>query len=163
VLTVKSDDLGASYPSPGEGSGAMDDRPTGDAIRRNVDVVRRCYEAVGRDDVPAVLDLLTDDVEWTLQGPPAIPFAGTRRGHEGVAGFFSLVRETLKFLQFEIREFVAQGDTVIVLGHEHNLITPTGRRFHQEWAHVYGLRNGKIAAFRAFEDTAAYLVALNAG
>ncbi len=35
----------------------------------NTDVVQRTYEAVGRGDIPAVLDLLTDDVEWTLQHP----------------------------------------------------------------------------------------------
>ena len=32
----------------------------------NVDVVQQNYEAVGRGDIPAVLDLMTDDVERTL-------------------------------------------------------------------------------------------------
>ena len=59
--------------------------------RANAEVVRETYEAVGRGDIPALLNLLTDDVQWTFQGPPTIPFAGTRRGHEGVAEFFSLV------------------------------------------------------------------------
>ncbi len=131
--------------------------------RTNVDVVQKTYEAVGRGDIPAVLDLLTDDVEWTLQGPSAIPFAGTRHGREGVAEFFSLLGETIEFQQFEPREFVAQGDTVAVVGYERNLIKPTGRTFEQEWVHVYTLRDGKIAKHRAFEDTAAYVVAFDAG
>jgi ketosteroid isomerase-like protein len=134
-----------------------------DTVRENVDVVQRTYEAVGRGDIPALLDLLTEDVEWTLQGPSVIPFAGTRYGREGVAEFFSSVGETIEFEQFEPREFVAQGDTVAVLGFERNLINPTGRTFEQEWAHVYTLRGGKIAKFRAFEDTAAHVVALDAG
>jgi uncharacterized protein len=91
-----------------------------------------------------------------------IPFAGTRRGREGVAQFFSLVGETLEFQQFEPREFVGQGDTVVVLGYERNLIKPTGRTFEQEWAHVYTLRDGKIAKHQGFENTAAYVVALDA-
>ena len=127
-----------------------------------MDVVREAYETVGRGDIPALLDLLTDDVEWNLQGPPAIPFAGTRRGREGVAEFFSLLRETVEFQRFEPREFVAQGDTVVVLGFERNLIKPTGRTFEQEWAHVYTLRNGKVAKHRALEDTAAYVDAFDA-
>ncbi len=131
--------------------------------RTNVDVVQETYEAVGRGDIPALLDLLTDDVEWTLQGPSVIPFAGTRRGREEVAEFFSLVGETLEFEQFEPREFVAHSDTVVVLGFERNRIKPTGRTFEQEWAHVYALRDGKIAKFLALEDTAAYVVALDAG
>ena len=134
-----------------------------DTVRENVDVVQRTYEAVGRGDIPALLDLLTNDVEWTLQGPSVIPFAGTRRGREEVAEFFSSVGETLEFEQFEPREFVGQGDTVVVLGFERNLIKPTGRTFEQEWAHVYTLRDGKIAKFRAFEDTAAYVGAFDAG
>jgi hypothetical protein len=37
-----------------------------------------------------------------------------------------------------------------------------GRTFEQEWAHVYALRNGKIAAFLPVQDAAAYVVALDA-
>ena len=129
----------------------------------NVGVVQQGYEALGRGDIPALLDLMADDVDWTLQGPSVIPWAGTRRGREGVAEFFSLLGETLEFEQFEPREFVAQGDTVVVVGYERNLIKPTGRTFEQEWAHVYTLRDGKIAKFRAFEDTAAYVGAFDAG
>ena len=90
--------------------------------RTNVEVVQETYEAVGRSDIPALLDLLTDDVEWTFQGPSVILFAGTHRGREGVAEFFSLVGGNLEFEQFEPREFVAQGDTVVVLGFERSRI-----------------------------------------
>ncbi len=129
----------------------------------NVEVVQGTYEAVGRGDIPALLDLLTEDVEWTLQGPSLIPFAGPRKGREGVAEFFSQVGGNLEILQFEPRDFVAQGDTVVVLGYERNLIKPTGRTFEQEWAHVYTLRDGKIAKARFIEDTAAYVAAFDAG
>jgi ketosteroid isomerase-like protein len=131
-------------------------------IRTNAGVVQETYEAVGRGDIPALLDLLTDDVEWTFQGPSSIPFAGTRRGREGVAEFFSLVGENLEFQEFEPREFVAQGDTVVVLGLERSLVKPTGRAFEQEWAHVYTLRDGKVATFLALEDTAAHVAAFDA-
>ncbi len=141
----------------------MSDRTNEDVVRHNVDVVQRTYEAVGRGDVPAVLDLLTDDVEWTLQGPSVIPFARTRHGHTAVSEFFSQVGETLEFQQFEPREFVAQGDTVVVLGYERSLNKHTGRTLEQEWAHVYTLRDGKIARGRFFEDTAAHVAGLDAG
>jgi ketosteroid isomerase-like protein len=141
----------------------MTARPNELGASTNVDVVQATYEAVGREDIPALLDLLTEDVEWTFQGPSVIPFAGTRHGREGVEEFFSLVGETLEFKRFEPRDFVGQGDTVVVLGYEHNLIKPTGRTFEQEWAHAYTLRDGKIAKFRALEDTAAYVAAFDAG
>ena len=131
-------------------------------VKTNAEVVQGTYEAVGRGDIPALLDLLTDDVQWTFQGPSTIPFAGVRRGREGVAEFFSLVGENLEFQEFEPREFVARGDTVVVLGFERSLVRPTGRTFEQEWAHVYRLRDGKVAEFLALEDTAAHAVALDA-
>ena len=128
--------------------------------RTNAEVVQQGYEAFGRGDIPAILDLLRDDVEWVQQGPSVIPFAGTRHGHEGVAEYFSLLDEHLEFEQFEPREFVAQGDTVVVVGFEHSVSKATGHTIETEWAHVYTLRDGKIAKARFFEDTGSYAAAL---
>jgi uncharacterized protein len=127
----------------------------------NTDVVKQGYEALGRGDIPALLDLLTDDVQWIQQGPSVIPFAGTRHGHQGVAEYFSLLDENLEFEQFEPREFVAQGDTVVVVGFERGVSKATGHTIEQEWAHVYTLRDGKIAKGRFFEDTAAQVAAFH--
>jgi uncharacterized protein len=127
--------------------------------KTNVDVVQQAYTAFSQGDIPAFLSLLTDDVEWTMQGPSMIPWAGTRHEHEGVAEFFSLVEETIEFEQFEPREFVAQGNMVVVLGYERSLVKSTGRTFEQEWAHIYTLRDGKIAKVRIIDDTAAQVVA----
>ena len=132
-------------------------------VAQNVDVVQQGYEAFGRGDIPAVLELLTDDVVWTEQGPSVIPFAGTFRGREGIAEFFTLLDETLEFEQFEPRKFVGQGDTVVVVGYERSLAKQTGRTFEQEWAHVYTLRDGKIATGLFIEDTATMVDALSAG
>ena len=129
----------------------------------NVAVVQQAYEAFGRGDIPAVLEFLTDDVEWTTQGPSVIPFAGTFRGREGVEEFFTLLDETLEFEQFEPRKFIGQDDTVVVLGYERDVVKQTGRGFEEQWAHVYTLRDGKIATGLFLEDTAAYVEALSAG
>ncbi len=90
--------------------------------RTNTAVVQQAYAAFGQGDIPAFLSLLTDDVEWSLPGPSVIPWAGTRHGQEGVTEFFSSIGETLEFERFEPREFVAQGDTVVVLGYERSLV-----------------------------------------
>lgn len=122
-------------------------------------VVQQFYETLGRGDLPAILDLFPDNVEWVYQGPSVIPFAGTRHGREGVAEFFSVLGATLEFEQFEPREFVAQGDTVVVLGFERSRLTSTDRTVEQEWAHVFTFTNGTIARVRSFEDTAALAAA----
>ena len=82
---------------------------------------------------------------------------------EGIAVFFTLLDETLEFEQFEPRKFVAQGDTVVVLGYERDVMKQTGRGFEEEWAHIYTLRDGKIVTGLFLENTAAYVEALSAG
>lgn len=129
--------------------------------QENVEVVQQNYAAVGRGDIPALLALLTDDVDWSMPGPAVIPWAGTRRGRQQVAEFFTLLGETLEFQRFEPREFIAEGNTVVVIGYERSLVKPTGRIFEQEWVHVYTLHDGKIIRCRIFEDTAAQVAALD--
>jgi len=71
-------------------------------------VVEAGWEAFQRGDVPGFLDLLAEDVEWHLPGPPdLIPFAGTRHGPAAVAEFFGILAGTLEFLRFERRGMVA--------------------------------------------------------
>ena len=62
--------------------------------------------------------------------------------------------ETEDFEQFEPREFVAQGDTVVAIGHYRAVTKATGKRFDSDFAMVFTLRNGKVASFREFTDSA---------
>ena len=132
----------------------------GESTAQNAEIVAEIYAAVGRGDIPGVLDLLAEEVVWTVQGPAAIPFAGTFHGRDGVATFLRRVGETLSFEQFEPHTVIAQGTTVVVLGSERSHAHGSGLTVAMEWAHVYTLGNGRITAFRAFEDTAALVAAI---
>ena len=56
---------------------------------------------------------------------------------------------------FEIREFIAQGDSVVVLGFDESLVKSTGRTYHNEWVHVWAVQDGQLASVRTYNDTAA--------
>ena len=128
--------------------------------QENVQAVQQQYATFLRGDIQAVLNGLTDDVEWQEPGPPdVLPWAGTRRGREQVAQFFTLLSEILEFEQFEPQEFIAQGDKVVVLVRQRVRVKTTGRTFEQDTAQVLTLREGKIAKFR-IEDTAAIVAAV---
>jgi len=127
--------------------------------RENVEVVKQNYVAVEEGNIPGLLSLLTSDVEWKMPGPSIIPWTGIHRGLNQVEEFFALLGKTLEFQKFEPREYIVQGDTVVVLGYERSLVKPTGRIFEQEWAHIYTLRSGKIAKCLILEDTAAQVAA----
>lgn len=125
--------------------------------RANEAAVRGIYASFLRNDLPAVLDALTEDVEWTWYGPDAIPFAGTWLGREGVEKWFQVIADTIEFRRWDPAdfEFVAQGDTVVVRGYEEDTARATGRDFDQRWVQFMTLRDGKVARFRQFPDTAA--------
>lgn len=125
----------------------------------NTQLIRQAYEAFGRGDVQAVLGMLTDDVEWYTPGPAEIPYAGKRRGRDGAAEFFRLLGEADETLAFEPREFFANGDKVVVLGSFQGRARSTGKMIEQDWVQVFTVRNGKIAAFREFYDSAAIAAA----
>ncbi len=57
---------------------------------------------------------------------------------------------------------VARGDTVVVLGREQSRVKPTDRTCEVDWAMVFTLRDGLIARFREYHDTAAWVTAYGA-
>jgi ketosteroid isomerase-like protein len=128
--------------------------------QENLQVVHQAYEAFGRGDVPGVLALLTDDVEWSTPGPPdVIPYAGSRTGHEQVAGYFEAFGGAVEVGEFEPQRFICEEDMVVVLGHYAFRVKSTGKTVDTDWVHAFTLRDGKIARFRGYEDSAAVAAA----
>ena len=128
--------------------------------QENLQVVHQAYEAFGRGDVPGVLALLTDDVEWSTPGPPdVIPYAGSRTGHEQVAGYFEAFDGAVEVDEFEPQRFICEEDMVVVLGHYAFRVKSTGKTVDTDWVHAFTLRDGKIARFRGYEDSAAVAMA----
>ncbi len=126
----------------------------------NVTTAKEGYAAFGRGDVPAILDLLTDDVVWIEAGPAdVIAAAGTYHGKDGVAEFFTSLGGSVDIHKFEPHEFIAQGDHVVVLIHSEATVKATGKTITDHLAHVWTFRGGKLARFEVFHDTAAAVAA----
>ena len=130
--------------------------------QENVAIVRNGYEAFGRGDLDALIDTMDANVEWTSPGPSDLATAGKRQGHQQVKQFFATVNELYDFQRFEPHTFVADGDTVVVLGEDTVTLKATGKTVSESWAHVFTIRNGKIARFQEYIDTAAVVAELRA-
>ena len=117
-------------------------------------VVQQAYQHFKNGDIQSVLGLLSEDVEWTQFEIEGVPFSGTRRGPERVGEFFSQVFDTEEPLHFEPREFVAQGDKVVALGDYAWRVKSTGREYETDFVHVFTVRDGKVAKYQEFMDTA---------
>lgn len=124
-------------------------------MNENIAVIKKVYDAFGRGDVQAILDSLTPDVEWQFDAPAVIPYSGRRRGPADVAGFFVAIAATEENPLLETSEFMASGDEVITLGIYSGTVKASGKSYSVRLAHIFTLRDGKIARFLNFLDTAA--------
>jgi len=123
--------------------------------QESVALVRRAYEQFKGGDIPSLLDSLTEEVDWRLPEIEGVSFSGGRRGRESVGGFFSQLADSQETVSFEPREFVAQGDKVVALGTYRWRVKKNGREYGGDWAHVFTVRDGRIAGFHEFMDSAA--------
>lgn len=120
-----------------------------------MDMVQQAYQSVKAGDVQSLLNLLAEDVQWQLPEMENVPFAGTWHGREQVGQFFSTVVQTQDVIEFELEEFIAQGDKVVVLGRFSQRVKSTDRISASAWAHVWTVKDGKVIHFREYVDTAA--------
>jgi len=108
---------------------------------QNTRLVQDAYAAFKRGDIPAVLKLMSDDIAWFLPGPKdIIPVSGQRHGLAEVGAFFATLAETQEPLEFEPKEFIANDETVVALGHYQWRVKATGRHFESGFAHVAGVK-----------------------
>ena len=123
------------------------------SIQENVQTVKDFFAAIGRGDREGLLALVAEDIEWIIPGEDW-PLAGTHRGHAGLAGLLQKVSETVE-TSTEPREFVAQGDRVLVVGFATGRIKATNRTFEDHWVFAITVRDGKLTNIREYIDTQA--------
>jgi uncharacterized protein len=121
----------------------------------NRQLVQQAYQSVKAGNVQSLLNSLAEEVQWQLPEMENVPFAGTWCGREQVGQFFSIVAQTQDVVEFELEDFIMQGDKVVVLGRFSQRIKSTGRISASAWAHVWTIKGGKVTHFYEYVDTAA--------
>lgn len=121
---------------------------------QNTAIAQQAYTNFKTGNIQALLDQLSDDVTWQLPEVEGAPLSGKRTGRDGVREFFATVARDQEVIEFEPREFVAQGDKVVSLGHYKWRVKDTGRDFASDFAHVFTIRDGKVTGFREYFDSA---------
>jgi len=119
-----------------------------------VDVVRAAYSAFSRGDVPAIVNLVSEDVDWRFVGTKRLAYTGRFKKPQ-VAQWFADLAAAEEVQQFEPREFIPGGEHVTVLGHYRCTAKPSGKPFETEWAHVFTVKHGKITRFWGIYDSEA--------
>jgi uncharacterized protein len=123
--------------------------------QKNIELVQKGYQAFGSGNIPTLLDLFDTNIEWRSPHFEGSPFKGSYNGREAVGEFFQKLGEVEEFSLFEPREFIAQGDKVVVLGAFAATVKTTGRNYQSDWIHIFNVRDGKVTNFFEMFDTAA--------
>ena len=123
--------------------------------QENTALVQQAYDYFLSGDIPALLDLLSEDVEWIVPEVEGVPGRGIWHGREQVGQFFQTLNDTQQAQQFELRGFVAQDDTVAAMGHYGWHVRSTGREWESDFVHLLTVRDGEVTRFQEYTDTAA--------
>lgn len=121
----------------------------------NKQVVIEGYRQYQNGEIQELLNRYHEDAEWITPESELVPFSGNFHGKSGIAQFFAKLDDAVQTIRFEPTQFIAEGDKVVVTGEASWLAKPTGRKYDTSWVHVFSMRDGKIARFEAFYDTAA--------
>ena len=125
---------------------------------KNVEIVRKSFDAIGRGDVDALLDLYDPDIEFE-------PLTGTRvetggyRGHQGVRRYFEEASEVWDEVRPVAGEITTTGDQVVVFGHCSIRGKASEIETDSPCSWVITVRDGKITRHRVYRTTSEALEA----
>ena len=115
-------------------------------------VVEKLYDALGRADIKAILELF--DPEVNIQTPPSLPWsAGKYTGLEGATAYFTSALAYLTETQFIVDEVHTDGDWAAAIGDWTGTFGASGGKFNVRFVHFWTLRDGKVIIGSGISDT----------
>lgn len=117
--------------------------------QKNVEIARRTFDAIGKWDVDALLELYDPEITF-------LPLTGTRVesggyvGHDGVRAYFEEVAEIWSELQPRADDVRTTGDLVVVLGGCAVRGKGSGVESDDPMAWVLTVRGGKVTSHRGY-------------
>jgi ketosteroid isomerase-like protein len=131
----------------------------------NIPTVAAIYEAFGKGDVQAILDVLADDVEWesweaNSSVEAGVPWMRPRHGKDDVVGFFETAAQ-MAITDLQILNMMEGGNTVAVeFVLEADLPAWGGGHYRDEEVHLWTFDDdGKVTRLRHYTDTAKHIAA----
>jgi len=115
--------------------------------QETVIVARNAVAAFNRRDVPALVEMTTDDFQW-------VTWTGTVEttvydGAEGLAGYFQDA-DIWEVLDLDVQEFRDLGDKVLVVGMFHARGGGSGAEVQAPYYSAFFVNEGKLARVLSF-------------
>nr|WP_242057048.1 nuclear transport factor 2 family protein [Planktothrix sp. FACHB-1355] len=91
---------------------------------------------------------MAKDIEWIVSGSIDDPLTGRYVGIEQVEQLFAIFNHIVDGGRHETKEYIVQGDKVVVCGEERIQFKNNGRNVQSSFVYVITLREGKIVQWR---------------
>jgi ketosteroid isomerase-like protein len=113
------------------------------------------YAAMGRGDIPFVIGILDPQIVWTeaenFVYADQSPYVGV---DTVLSGLFARLGGEWDGFSAVPHEIVDGGETVVALGRYGGVYKATGVKIDAQFVHVFKFKDGKIAKFQQYADTA---------
>src|SRR5439155_17710413 len=117
---------------------------------QNVEIVRRIYEAWGRDEYPGPLEFMDRDIEYV--NPAGAVEPGTRFGLSAFTRAVEKVLESWEFWRVEPEQLRAAGDQVAVVVRYRARGRGSGVEVEGRESALWTLRDGKAVRYEWFHE-----------
>jgi uncharacterized protein len=129
--------------------------------QENEALVRKVYEDFTQQNVPAVLAVMAEDIEWSEA--EGLPWGGFQKGIQAVVdGVFGPTITLVPDFAVTPIQVVSQGDEVAVIHRYTGTGKATGAKLDVVGCAWWTVRDGKIVRFRQFVDTVKFTRAVPA-
>lgn len=120
-----------------------------------LETITAAYAAFGRNDPSVLFAAMDPAISWNeAEGNPLAdrnPYVGAQAIGDGV---FGRLLAAIDNFTVTPGTFIDGGDHVVVLGRYRGTMKNGGASLDAPFCHVYGFRDGRVATFQQYTDTA---------
>lgn len=133
-------------------------------MEKNIETVKKIYEAFGKGDIPVILEQLSDNVQWEQWADNSAQKAGVsymqpQKGKAGAAEFFKAVSQ-LTITDFQVLSIMGNENQVAAEFVIEADVPATGGHYRDEEMHLWTFdEEGKVIRLRHYTDTAKHIAA----
>lgn len=129
----------------------------------NIGIVDAAYKAFGTGDIPAVLAVLDEKVEWNEAEGNAYADGNPYIGPDAVLnGIFKRIGDDHEYFKLtDIQLHDMSNNQVLATLRYDAKVKKTGKPYNTQAAHLWTFNNGKVVAFQQYVDTKQLATAFN--
>ncbi|MEU0897746.1 nuclear transport factor 2 family protein [Streptomyces massasporeus] len=115
--------------------------------------VQRLFPLLAEGKGAEAAALFADSVSFSIPHPPGIPWVPEVDSAEGMRTFFDLLQTHVRAKEFDLRQIIAEGDDVVLIGRMVSEVRKTGRDIDTAFALHTTVRDGRIIRYHLYEDS----------